>query len=304
MVRYVQLPRVMRTYSRSFSLVCVLFGLVGCVSKARYDQAVASAGARGRHDADQIKELEGRLTATSQLAAERDAEIAKLKTSVHNLQSQLDEATSINQHLREELTRLGKDVDAILAEKGTLSTALEKAKVRLEELRKAQDAAEKRVAQFKELAHRLQKQIDAQQVTVTMRGGHTMVVIGCDLLFEQGKPHLSGKADLVLAPVAKALRDIPERRFEVITHTDDAAPSSKDGPTSWELSSLRAVDVVRVLVKNGVRPERLVAAGQGAFDPLVANDTPEHRAKNRRVEIVLLPSVDELVPLPPQSGKP
>ncbi|MBK7395029.1 MAG: OmpA family protein [Myxococcales bacterium] len=299
-----QRPRVMLAYPRTFVVTCLLCGLAGCVSKSRYDHVTAAADARAQHDAEQIKELEARLTTATELAAQRDAEIVKLETPAHHPPTQLAAATSINQHLRAELTRLGKDVDSILAEKGTLSTALENAKARLEELRKAQEAAEKRIAQFKELAHRLQKQVEAHQVTVTMRGGHTMVVVACDLLFDQGKLELSAKADLVLTPLSKALREIPDRRFEVITHTDDATPSSKQAPTSWELSSLRAVEIVRRLVKSGLRPERLVAAGQGAFEPLVANDTPEHRAMNRRVEFVLLPSVDELVPLPPQTGKP
>ena len=86
---------------------------------------------------------------------ERDANLSELSTtSAHNVQAQLDEATAINQQLRGELQRLGKDVDKILAERGTLAKALDDAKARLDELRKAQAAAESRTQLFRDLGRR------------------------------------------------------------------------------------------------------------------------------------------------------
>jgi len=69
-------------------------------------------------------------------------------------------------------------------------------------------------------------------------------------------------------------------------------------PSNWELSTARAVQVVRFLVAQGMRPELLSAAGYGEFDPIRPNDDPEGRARNRRIEITLQPNIDELVSVP------
>jgi chemotaxis protein MotB len=68
-------------------------------------------------------------------------------------------------------------------------------------------------------------------------------------------------------------------------------------PSNWELSTRRAVEVVHFLVAQGMAPKVLAAAGYGEFDPVAANDTPEHRAQNRRIEIVLQPNLSDLPPL-------
>ena len=65
-------------------------------------------------------------------------------------------------------------------------------------------------------------------------------------------------------------------------------------PSNWELSSQRAVEVVKVMIEAGVKAEMLTAAGAAEFDPLVDNETPENRSTNRRVEIIFLPKIDEL----------
>jgi chemotaxis protein MotB len=69
-------------------------------------------------------------------------------------------------------------------------------------------------------------------------------------------------------------------------------------PSNWELSTARAVEVVRLLTTEGMAPKTVSAAGYGEFDPVVTNETAESRAKNRRIEITLQPNIDELVAVP------
>ena len=76
-------------------------------------------------------------------------------------------------------------------------------------------------------------------------------------------------------------------------HVDDEPPKAKHAKSLWELTAERAVAVVELLVSLGVPALSLTAAGAGSADPLVANDSPADRAKNRRVEIALLPGADE-----------
>jgi chemotaxis protein MotB len=69
-------------------------------------------------------------------------------------------------------------------------------------------------------------------------------------------------------------------------------------PSNWELSSARALAVVRLLIKHGMGPTELSAAGYGQFDPIASNETADGRSKNRRTEITLQPNIEELVALP------
>jgi chemotaxis protein MotB len=88
------------------------------------------------------------------------------------------------------------------------------------------------------------------------------------------------------------------RKFQVAGHTDNVPIDRAKFASNWELSTARAVAVVHFLVAHGVPAEALSAAGYGEFAPLVANDSAEHKAKNRRIEISLVPAMDELVNLP------
>jgi chemotaxis protein MotB len=103
------------------------------------------------------------------------------------------------------------------------------------------------------------------------------------------------------AQVARVLATIPGRAFQVAGHTDNVPIDSARFPSNWELSTARAVEVVKLLVSQGVGPKTLSAAGYGEFDPVASNDAPDGRAKNRRIEITLQPNLDELV-VAPQAG--
>lgn len=81
-------------------------------------------------------------------------------------------------------------------------------------------------------------------------------------------------------------------------YTDDDPIRHSGFASNWELATERALQVVKVLTENGMKPTALSAAGYGEFDPVVANDSPDHKAKNRRIEIVLQPNIDELVAVP------
>jgi chemotaxis protein MotB len=93
------------------------------------------------------------------------------------------------------------------------------------------------------------------------------------------------------------LSTVGDRDFLVAGHTDNVPIRTALFPSNWELSTRRAVEVVHILVAQGMSPKVLAAAGYGEFDPVAANDTPEHRAQNRRIEIVLQPNLSDLPPL-------
>jgi chemotaxis protein MotB len=284
--------------------VALAMSNAGCiVPKRDYDQVVqaaandkAAAAARDRDQTARIQELQQRLTAAESGTQDRDAKIGDLSTAVHNVQTQLDEATAINQELRTALERMGKDADKLLAERGTLSKALDDAKVRLEELRRAQAAAEARVATFRDFSQRFKALVDAGQLRVESRHGAMVLDVSSDLLFEPGRSELRAAGKGVLMEVAHAIATLPGpavgRRFLVTAHVDDEAPPAKGGKharSPWALTAERGAAVVDYLVSMGVAPESLEAGGAASFDPLAPNDSTDARARNRRVEIALLP---------------
>jgi chemotaxis protein MotB len=290
---------------RVAALVVLATSACGCiVLRKDYDQVVtdaatakAAADARQKDDAAKILDLQGRLTAAESMTQDRDSKLSDLATSSHNMQAQLDEATAINQQLRGELQRLGKDVDKILADRGTLAKALDDAKARLEELRKAQAAAEARAALFHDFAQRFKALIDAGQMRVENRRGQLVMEVTGDLVFEAGHADVRSVGKGALMEIARAMQQTSApatgRRFLVACHVDGDPLKSKHFKSTWDLTTARAAAVVDLLVSLGVPAESLTAAGGGSFDPLAPNDTAENKAKNRRVEISLLPGPDE-----------
>jgi chemotaxis protein MotB len=105
--------------------------------------------------------------------------------------------------------------------------------------------------------------------------------------FAPGEAKVSDEANEVIKILAESIRtnQIPIR---VEGHTDSTPISSVRYKSNWELSTIRAANVLQELVENGIAPERLSASGYGGFQPVADNETAEGRAQNRRVDIVIL----------------
>jgi chemotaxis protein MotB len=290
------------------AVVVAALPLLACVPKGKYDEAIADAQTthtalaasldREKADQDQLAKLQKDLADAQAQIQDRDQKLSDMSTASHNLQAQLDEDTAINARLRSELGRLGKNVDQMLQEKGTLSKALDDAKARLEELRKAQAAAEARAALFQQFVQKFKAMIDAGQLKITTRNGRLVLQLSNDVLFDSGQTILKPAGKDALVAIATVLKTVQGRTFQVAGDTDNVPIQTPRFPSNWELSTARAVEVVKLLVAQGVDPKALSAAGYGEFDPIAGNDTADGRAKNRRIEITLQPNLDELVSAP------
>jgi chemotaxis protein MotB len=281
--------------------------ILACIPKNQYDAAVAdeqrlhaaldAALAREKTNEDELAKLRQELADLQNQLQDRDQKLSDLTTSDHNVQAQLDQATAINSRLRTELERLGKNVDQMLSEKGTLSKALDDAKARLEELRKAQAAAEARTALFQQFVQKFKKMIEAGQLKITTRNGRLVIQLPNDVLFDSGQTVIKPAGQQAIGQVAQVLKGIG-RNFQVAGDTDNVPIQTPRFPSNWELSTARAVEVVKLLVQKGADPKHLSASGYGEFDPIAGNETADGRAKNRRIEITLQPDLDELVAAP------
>ena len=229
---------------------------------------------------------------------ERDVRVSEATTMQAGLVRQLDELAVLNAELSERLRKAGQSVASLAGERGSLTAALAETRARLEELARQQAAAEARAAQFRELAARFQKMVDAGQLRVAIRNGRMLIELPNDVLFDSAKTELKPGGKRALVEIARVLRGMPGRKFQVAGHTDNVKIKGNKFASNWELSTARAVEVVKLLVESGMAPDSLSAAGYGEFSPTAANDTPEARAKNRRIEIALVPDLDEMVKVP------
>jgi len=107
------------------------------------------------------------------------------------------------------------------------------------------------------------------------------------ILFAEAQAALTPQAEKVLAGLTPLLARAPSR-LRVEGHTDDVPMHTAQFPSNWELSTARAISVIRYLEEHGIDQQRLSVAGYGEFHPLAPNDSAERRALNRRVEIVVL----------------
>jgi chemotaxis protein MotB len=250
-------------------------------------------------------------THRSKMAAAKkmhDDEIAASKKREGDLQGKFDTLTKDHEAMKTDRAGLQKNVDILTATNGVMEDRLKQLNVnvkdlssqnkyytqQLEELRRAKLAAEARVAQFRNLVAKLQQMITSNELKVVPRNGRLVIQLPNDILFDSGSSALKPAGQKALEKVATVLASIEDRSFLVAGHTDNVPIKSGRYPSNWELSTERAVNVVTWLVKKGMQPKHLSAAGYSEFDPVAANDNDKNRAQNRRIEIVLQPNISEL----------
>jgi len=134
--------------------------------------------------------------------------------------------------------------------------------------------------------------LQSRDVTISRLAGRLTVSILDRVLFASGEAEIKEEGQQVLRQVASILDEVPDRQIQVIGHTDNVPISTPRYPSNWELSAARALSAVRFLTEEaGVDPARLGALAHGEFHPLADNSSPEGRAQNRRIAIVILPEI-------------
>lgn len=206
--------------------------------------------------------------------------LAETRNGLAATQSQRDEMKS--------------QLSALKGDKDTLARRLGASEKELVDLRKARKAAEERTRTYRQLLARLKAMIDSGKLKVAIRDGRMIVQLADKILFDAGKIKLKAAGRTALTELAAALRDIGQRDFLVAGHTDNVPIKTRRFRSNWELSSARAVEVVKFLQGQGVDPQHLGAAGFSEFDPVGDNSTDDGRRSNRRIEIILMPKLEEL----------
>jgi chemotaxis protein MotB len=259
-----------RPIPRISTLLAVAAICAGCVTTSSHEKAIADLKRQDQEELDKTK-----------------AELEKTEAARKELEAKLAEA----QKRADELTKL---LQGTAADKDKLDNLLKATNSQLEELGKQKAAADARAATYQALTDRLRSMIAAGKLSVKISKGGMLISLPNDVLFDSGSATLKKAGQDAIAQVAQALVGFTDRQFLVAGHTDDQPIHSKRFPSNWELSTERAVTVTRFLVDKGMNPASLGAVGYGEFDPLLPNDSEEHRAQNRRIEIQLQPNLSEL----------
>jgi len=169
---------------------------------------------------------------------------------------------------------------------GALSNKLDEAEAKIVELKEQNESVTKTQ---RSLEDEMRKALESKEVTISELKGKLTVNILDRILFDSGEAELKPEGQRILEKIAGVLATHTNRQIHVIGHTDDV-PIHRRFASNWELSTARATAAVRFLQERaGVDPRRLGALGYGEFHPIAPNTTAEGRAKNRRIEVVILP---------------
>jgi chemotaxis protein MotB len=162
---------------------------------------------------------------------------------------------------------------------------------------KAIEEKEKAIAEFKKthdsLVSEMSTEIKKGEIAITQLRDKLSVNMVDKVLFDSGSAEVKKEGKLILKRVGDILKKVSDKQIKVEGHTDNVPISQKlmvKFPSNWELSSARATNVAKYLQDSaGLNPKLLTVAGYSEYRPIESNDTPEGRAKNRRIEIVLIP---------------
>jgi chemotaxis protein MotB len=255
-------------------------------------------------------EWQAQLAKYSELDSQHKRDRAELAETKETLESSRARVAA----LTAELQKAGVDVDTLSAKLLEEGTERERLSADVDELKRAVQEYQARAAQLERIRSRFEvlrgklQQLTKLGLKVEVRHNRMVISLPGDVLFPSGKDELKDDGKNVLMAVADVIRGdqtLSERFFQVAGHTD--AQPLKGGPfkDNWGLSAMRARTVLVFLITKvqpkdgggGLDPTRLHAAGYGETDPVAPNETPAERGKNRRVELVLMPNVEEMLDL-------
>jgi chemotaxis protein MotB len=251
-----------KTFVAITAFALVPLGAAGCVSKSEYTKAMQSAEVRY----NALEAQNARLTSDLAEAGKRNEQLERVLTMKSG--------------------ELGQRVSALEGDNARLK----------QELAEAQKAREEKVREvsstYEQLVAKMKGEIDKGQVTISELKGKLTVNMVDAILFDSGKSEIKPEGLVVLGKVIEILKTVSDKSIRIEGHTDNQpilGALTQRYQTNWELSAARAINVARYLQKQAVEPANLSAAAFGEFKPVADNTTPEGRAKNRRIEIVLVP---------------
>ncbi len=275
-------------------VVLVLSSMIcGCVSMGKYDMKEKEAS----EAAGNLQEMQQKYADLSRENVSLKTQVEKLNGNIADLTREKENLAADNRKLDNILKTKADEISKNIMELRQKSSDLENENTRLKaetaNLQKAKvEEVQKTSKTYEEMLENMKNEISQGQVTISELKGKLTVNMADAILFDSGKAEVKPAGMAVLQKVIGILKTIKDKAIRIEGHTDNVQISgvmASKYPTNWELSAARAISVTRYLQQQGIDPAMLSAVAYGEYRLVAGNDTEEGRAKNRRIEIILVP---------------
>lgn len=298
--------------------------LNSCVSAKKYDELESRTAALQREnremgseledyrrsDEELKKELANLRTDYETITTERNDLMQKLNSLRKNYESLEESYDALEQNSsaaiaensrqnRELLAQLDEKEAALIQEKNRLEKLEKDLAVRsqrIDELESVIAAKDAKMNALREAVSNALTNFEGKGLSVEQRDGKVYVSMENKLLFESGSWAVNSEGRKAVKQLGSVLAENPDIAVLIEGHTDNV-PYGGSGQLkdNWDLSTKRATSIVQILRENpNIDPQNLTAAGRGEYAPVAPNDSEIGRAKNRRIEVILTPKLDEI----------
>ena len=252
-----------------------------------------------KSDFDKLKSEREKLQAD---CAATTNNLKTLQASYNALEKNSNDALETNMDKnRELLAQLQAKEKALAVEQNRLNkmkSELQASSQRLSELEGLIAAKEASMRKLKETLSKALNAFEGKGLTVEQKNGKVYVSMENKLLFQTGSWAVGSEGKKAVVEVGKVLAQNPDITVLIEGHTDNDKILGNIGggiESNWDLSTKRATAIVNILGENAsIQKKNLTAAGRGEFAPIMSNDSNEGKSKNRRIEIILTPKLDEI----------
>lgn len=263
----------------------------GCVSSSKY-RALATTTTAERTDLERrLAALQSQYETLQNQNVELERSLAGLQQGKARTEAEL---TAEKARLEDDLAKLHQDRTRAQDELAALNARVAEMERRTAEISAQKDEEIQRLkGTYDNLVHDLQSEIQKGEIQVTQMRDKLTVNLVEKVLFDSGRAEVKSQGEAVLQKVGAILGEVKDKDIRIEGYTDNVPIGEslrKRFATNWELSTQRATHVLRFLQdRTGLDGARLSAVGYGPFRPVADNASPEGRAQNRRIEIVLVP---------------
>lgn len=277
---------------------CCLPFLTSCVTRRLYNEL----DAKYKSCAEELERLTGEST-------DLKSQSFDLGTKNKSLEKQLEDAINDRDKLQVAYDQLEKDyknleknsdsaIKAEIERLNSLKKELDGKSSRVSELEDKLAAQDKNLRKLKESLSKALFEFEGKGLTVEQKNGKVYVSMENKLLFPSGSWSVSNEGKNAVQQLASVLAKNDDISILIEGHTDNdkVVGNLGNGVTNnWDLSTKRATAIVNILEQtSGIDKKNLTAAGRSEFAPLASNNTSEGKAKNRRIEVILTPKLDEI----------
>lgn len=286
----------MKIYLKIIVVIAALMLLDSCVSKSKYEAMVSSKDSLALVS-DSLRDIVGN---NNEDIASLNRQLSDARRQITRLQAELINAQDNYEKLKSRATGETKD---LLGRIEDLQTEVLRLEAQLTQKQNLIDdintKLNERDAKMDSLRNSIQEALvgfEGKGFSVDIKDGRVYVSMSNQLLFSSGSTKIDAKGKEALKELANVLNENLDIDILVEGHTDiKPIKSSSYMDDNWDLSVLRATEVVRFLEKDGeVDPTRMIASGRSKYFPVAEGEDPESLAKNRRTEIILTPDLGEI----------